>query len=693
MRRYFLSVCMLAAAISYGQEPPTPKDPPPPAPPVFKGPETGLPAGVRLRLGSDRFREPNYISAAALSPSGREIAVCSGSTNIRFVDAETGREIRAITIKEYLRTNQLFYTPDGKNLVSAGYNGIHVWDAADGKQLNTVPPVDKDRRDGQISLSEDGKVVSVSTMYENAQVKVLKLADRSELGTIKPVHNSTLYSALSPDGSVVATWGQHYPRGGNPAPGEAALPRTVHLWDVKTAKQTAALEADAASVLTVKFSPDGARVATVGFGTIQLWETATGKPVRRFAGRGSSSPQAIAFSPDGRTISVSAGLGSVQSWDVTTGKRLGQCEGPTNSQVNLQYRPDGQLLAWGVNTNTLALWEAPSGKLISPAGGHYAPVTTMQFTPDNKHLLSCGQDGRMIRWDVATGKELEPLELRESPAKKKFYGNPRTYNAPALFSPNGKYFIGTSADGSGTAVWDAEIQQELFALAGGQGYVDRSGVIAFSPDSKKLVAITRYNGREVPMPIPVWDVDTSQPLPAMKGQKGDFTSAAFSTDGNILVTCSYAYSPQGGQVAEAWAWDIGTGKTLSKLQLPNMQIPAVAFLDHRLFVAHTGGGQAQKIYDAMTGHEARTLEAAGAGRGRPDGQRPLRSERPTDPHGTPRPRVGGGQRVGPARVQSERGERDGPRLLPRRQDDGRRPQRHDDPAVRSLRRDGHVEIH
>ena len=105
-------------------------------------PETKLPAGVRLRLGTDRFREPSYISATAMSPNGREIAVCSGSTSIRFVDAATGREIRAVTIKEYLRTNQLFYTPDGKQLVSAGYNGVHVWDAADGKEVRTLAPVD-----------------------------------------------------------------------------------------------------------------------------------------------------------------------------------------------------------------------------------------------------------------------------------------------------------------------------------------------------------------------------------------------------------------------------------------------------------------------------------------------------------------------------------------------------------------------
>jgi hypothetical protein len=106
-------------------------------------------------------------------------------------------------------------------------------------------------------------------------------------------------------------------------------------------------------------------------------------------------------------------------------------------------------------------------------------------------------------------------------------------------------------------------------------------------------------------------VETGLPLPPLKGQKGDFTAAGFATDGGILVTAAYSYQPQGGQVAEAWAWDLATGKVLSKVQMPNTQIQAVQFLDHRLFVLFSynvqpGGGL--KVYDAFGGREVRALE-------------------------------------------------------------------------------------
>ena len=280
--------------------------------------------------------------------------------------------------------------------------------------------------------------------------------------------------------------------------------------------------------------------------------------------------------------------------------------------AGLQYKPDGQMLAWAVNANAIEIWEVPSGKRLTPRGGHTAAITALQFAPDGKTLVSCGSDGKVLRWDVATGRELDPFELKESEARRRMYGYPRGYMGPTFFSPNGKYLVASGSNGGGAAVWDVEAGLELFALTSMGGYVDRSGVIAFSPDSSKLLAMNRYNGREQAMPIPIWDMETGLPTPALKGQKGDFTCAGFSTDGNILVTCAYNYPPNGGQVAEAWAWDLTTGRTLSKLQLPNNQFHAIQFLDHRLFVAfhQNHNNQPFKVYDAVTGGEVRPLEGS-----------------------------------------------------------------------------------
>jgi WD40 repeat protein len=568
-----------------------------------------LPEAARARLGSNLFREPNYVSAASLSPDGKLLAVCGGSQTVRFLDVPTGKEIRRIGVREYLRTQQLLWTPDGKQIVTTGYNGINVWDVKDGKLVRQAANPNRDGRDGMIHLSADGKFVAVGSQYENGQVKVIDLSTGSQITTIKPAQNSTVQGAMSPKGELVATWGQHYNRGG-PAGDDQTIARTIQLWEAKTGKEKSSLVSDIYQIMCVRFSPDGSKVAAGGNGVIQMWDVESGKVERRFAGRTGQGMQLV-FSPDGRILSAAGQDGCVQSWETATGKRAGICDGPVANVAGLQYRPDGQLLAWAVNVNAIELWEVPSGKRLSPQGGHTAAVTSLQFTDNGKTLLSCGNDGKMLRRDLATGKELEPFELKESEAKRRMYGYARGYMGPSYFSPNGKYLVASGSNGGYAAVWDVDAGLELFALSSAGGGVDRNGVIAFSPDSTKLMAMNRYYGRERSFPIPVWDMETGVPLPSLKGQIGDFTCAGFSTDGNILITCSYSYPPNGrGQIAEAWAWDLTTGKTLSRVEVPNAQFTAVQFLDHRLFVPFIQNGQPQRVYDAMSGREARTLEGS-----------------------------------------------------------------------------------
>ena len=550
------------------------------------------------------------FSTASLSPDGGQLAICGGSNTIRFLDAHTGQEIRRIGIREPINTQQLLWTSDGKRLITRGYNGINVWDANDGKLIKQATSPNRDGRDGTIQMSDDGNFVAIGNQYNDGVVKVVDLSTGNLRTTVKPMQNSTVHGALSPKGELVATWGQHYNRGNGKPEDQALIARTIQLWDAKEGKEKAKLVSDIFQITSVRFSPDGSKVAAGGNGVIQMWDVATGKLERRFAGRTGQGAQLI-FSRDGKFLSAAGQDGCVQSWDTSTGKRAGICDGVAPNVAGLLYRPDGQLMAWAVNVNAIEIWEVPSGKRLTPSGGHSAAVTSIQFSQDNKTLVSCGNDGKMLRWDLATGKELEPFELRQSEAKRRMYGYPRGYIGPSHFSPNGKYLVASGSTGGGAAVWDVESGLELFALTSTSGYIDRSGIIAFSADSSKLMAMNRYSGRDQTFPIPVWDMETGLPLPSLKGQKGDFTCAAFSTDGSILTTCHY-YPPNGRQVAEAWSWDLATGKTLSASQIPNMQIQSIQYLDHRQFAMFTNysNNKNQKIYDAMTGGEVRTLEGS-----------------------------------------------------------------------------------
>ena len=147
------------------------------------------------------------------------------------------------------------FSRDGTAAVTAQDNGIvHFWDAASGRELRTL-----DITDG--ATVED---------------KALRAF------------------ALSPDGGLMAAAGFAF---------DPASQRVVHrVWirDVKHDRPVREIEVTAVDLYCLAFSPDGATLATGGFGgVVELWDIANGE---RLAARklGNAPVRSIAFAPMAR---------------------------------------------------------------------------------------------------------------------------------------------------------------------------------------------------------------------------------------------------------------------------------------------------------------------------------------------------------------------------------------------------------
>jgi len=195
-------------------------------------------------------------------------------------------------------------------------------------------------------------------------------------------------------------------------------------------------------VNAVAFSPDGKTLVTASpTGTAQSWDTATGQPIGQPLGRYTGTLLALAFSPDGKSL-VSASHAGIQFWNTATGQALGSALANSTTATSLAFRTEGKILAAGNADNSVRLWDvATVASHGTPFMGHTGPVLSVAFSPDGKTLASASEDKTVMLWDVATGKPLRTFEGHADEV------------ASVAFSPDGTRVLSGSYDKT-FKLWD-----------------------------------------------------------------------------------------------------------------------------------------------------------------------------------------------------------------------------------------------
>jgi WD40 repeat protein len=147
---------------------------------------------------------------------------------------------------------------------------------------------------------------------------------------------------------------------------------------------------------------------------VLLWDTATGKELRRCAGL-MDKIKSVAFSPDGKTLAAASGDGRIGLWQVATGKEvLCIMAHPNHVEPNhgfppspcVAFAPDGKTLASASMDRTIRLWDVSTAKEVgrfqSADGGFY----TVAFSPDGRNLIAGSSDTTVTIWDVAAAPQL-----------------------------------------------------------------------------------------------------------------------------------------------------------------------------------------------------------------------------------------------------------------------------------------------
>lgn len=338
----------------------------------------------------------------------------------------------------------------------------------------------------------------------------------------------------------------------------------------------------AASITSVAFSPDGARVLSGSYDrTFKLWDVTTGALLRTFQGH-SGHVSSVAFSPEGARVLTGSGDHTLKLWDAMTGALLRTFEGHKSDVVSVSFSPDGRQVLSGSSDKSIKVWDAATGLLLRSIEGHAGVIYSVALSSDGKHLLSGSSDKTLKIWDAATGALLRTLET------------PNYVNSVA-FSPDGTRVLSGCVGEETLKLWDTATGALLRTFKGGSG--------AFSLDGTRVLSgISNADSTATDRTLKLWDVTTGTLLRTFQGHSGSVSSVAFSPKGLLILTGSSDYTIK--------LWNVATGQIVRNFGNA-AAVPSVVFSPNGALVLSGSLDKTVKLWDAATGQFLRSFRAPG----------------------------------------------------------------------------------
>ncbi len=276
--------------------------------------------------------------------SGRQWAVASGSSEAigrsrsLTLWRQEGEKLRQLALPHPQAVGLFQFSTDGAQLFSAGQDGVfRTWHTSDGR------------------LAAEARIPG---------------------GYKLPL-------AVSPDGS------------------RAVFQREdldVMLFDVANMLNAAVRLGSGDLIRMARFSPDGNRLALVGYDPIgHIWDARTGKVVMSF--RHGPGVFWVEWSPDGQRV-VTAGPGRVGLWDAATGALL---FAPMEHRLAVRtalFSPDGRFLVTCCDDGTVRIWDAASAEAVTATLDQRTPKLRAAVLTTNNRLVTVSDPAVIRAWDL-----------------------------------------------------------------------------------------------------------------------------------------------------------------------------------------------------------------------------------------------------------------------------------------------------
>ena len=261
------------------------------------------------------------VNSVAFSPDRVTLASAGSDGIIKLWDAQSGKEIAALSHKNSSKSpaasyavevKSIAFSPDGKYLASGGTDGkIILWDAQS-RQL--VKVFDDYYMIWSIVFSPDGR--ALASAGEGGGISLWNVETGEQIKKLEePNYLDSIYSiAFSSDGSTLASGDRH---------------GKVYFWDVERGNKLSGpsdlkpgeMDNHQNSVVAVAFSPKNMLLATGSYdGTTKFWDAGRQSVLKteKFEEGGRTFKIcALAFSPDGTNLAIGDGEGKTMVYEIS----------------------------------------------------------------------------------------------------------------------------------------------------------------------------------------------------------------------------------------------------------------------------------------------------------------------------------------------------------------------------------------
>jgi WD40 repeat protein len=572
------------------------------------------------------------LLALAFSPDSKLVASAGKGGVISILDVTAGRGVKALQGHESDITG-LAFTPDGKALASASLDQtIRIWETTAWRELFRIREEQMEYH--AVAFSPDGTVLAAGGEKDDADIGRLEgrlvlydlaalrlrlkqpTPDAKRLKELVTLLDDKKFDVRQKAALELAGWGEIAEKAlqqaladkpplevarriedlleklkqGPPSPGEArhtfktgdrcveALAFTrdgdsiaagdrggIRFWNAKTGKEQLRLTCPLGDVEALAFSPDKRTLAfTAGPSLIALASLSAGaEPCWEFKIKPAEEPGhvfeigGISFSPDGKFL-ASFGVGdtSLRLWDTANGKQLRLIDAQGTAVSGVSFSADGKILSAGGEKDRLLsihVWDTDKyAELRTIQSLEPRWLYGVQFSPDGKiaagvHCPEAPTDGFIHRWDLTTGKKLDK-SAGCGPAAI-FW---RAINSPPVLFPDGRT-IAAAQQGKTVRIHNAADERDIHTLESPA----EVWKVVVSPNGKLLATNAEWaNQRESNLRI--WDAATGKELYRLEQPLGQAAAMAFSADGRLLA-CT-------GQDGAIRLWEMATGQLLRQLK-------------------------------------------------------------------------------------------------------------------------------